>query len=286
MPLFPLRFQAIGHRCRTLVAEIAAQADGSARRELRAALGVYRSVFEQSLLLNQDTKRPWNFLASLGAELLVISLALLIPLLYRDHLPAVHWKDIMVGPAPQPEPLPVAQPSRGVSTTEGHSPTRPLYLDPRAGLQSAPVASVDLALDAPPTIGPGVGGGNSTLGTYIPNVVAAPPPPPKKPEVETQKPPPGPIAVTSDLQMAKLLRKVIPEYPPIARTAGISGIVRLIGTIGKDGTIQNLQVVSGHPMLARAALEAVRQWVYKPTLLNGKPVEVIAPIEVSFTLAR
>jgi protein TonB len=89
-----------------------------------------------------------------------------------------------------------------------------------------------------------------------------------------------------DVQMAKLVRKVIPEYPPIARSARISGVVRVIGTIGKDGTIQNLQVVSGHPMLTRAALEAVRQWIYKPTLLNGNAVEVIAPIEVTFTLAE
>jgi protein TonB len=86
--------------------------------------------------------------------------------------------------------------------------------------------------------------------------------------------------------MAKLLRKVTPRYPPIAIAARISGIVRLIGTIGKDGTIQNLQLVSGHPMLARAALEAVQQWIYKPTLLNGNPVEVIAPIEVRFTLGQ
>jgi protein TonB len=86
--------------------------------------------------------------------------------------------------------------------------------------------------------------------------------------------------------MAMLVRKVIPVYPPIARTARISGVVRLIGTIGKDGSIQNLEIVSGHPMLARAALEAVRQWVYKPTLLNGIPVEVVSPIEVNFTLGR
>ena len=86
--------------------------------------------------------------------------------------------------------------------------------------------------------------------------------------------------------MAKILRKVIPLYPPLARAARISGVVRLIGTIGKDGTIQNLQIVSGHPMLARAAVEAVEQWVYKPTLLNGNPVEVIAPIEVNFTLGQ
>lgn len=86
--------------------------------------------------------------------------------------------------------------------------------------------------------------------------------------------------------MAMLMRKVIPEYPPLARSARISGVVRLIGTIGKDGTIQNLQLISGHPLLARAALDAVRQWIYKPTLLNGSPVAVIAPIEVNFTLGR
>jgi protein TonB len=86
--------------------------------------------------------------------------------------------------------------------------------------------------------------------------------------------------------MAKLLRKVIPVYPALARAARISGIVRLIGTVGKDGTIRDLRVVSGHPILAQSALEAVEQWVYKPTLLNGNPVEVIAPIEVSFTFAR
>jgi protein TonB len=86
--------------------------------------------------------------------------------------------------------------------------------------------------------------------------------------------------------MAKLVRKVIPEYPAMAKAARISGIVRLIGIIGKDGAIRNLQLVSGHPMLARAALEAVQQWIYKPTLLNGNPVEVIAPIEVNFTLGR
>ena len=86
--------------------------------------------------------------------------------------------------------------------------------------------------------------------------------------------------------MAKLLRKVIPGYPPLARAARISGVVRLIGTIAKDGTIQNLQLVSGHPMLAQAAMDAVREWIYKPTLLNGNAVEVIAPIEVNFTLAQ
>jgi protein TonB len=86
--------------------------------------------------------------------------------------------------------------------------------------------------------------------------------------------------------MAKLIRKVKPEYPALAKAARISGVVHLIGVIGKDGTIQNLQLISGHALLARAAIEAVRQWVYRPTLLSGQPVEVIAPIDVNFTLTQ
>jgi periplasmic protein TonB len=251
-------------------------------------VGVYRSVFEQSLLLNQDSKRSWNFLASLGAELLVVSLALLIPLLYREHLPAVHWKDIMVRPAPLPEPLPlpVVRATGPTSPTQAPSQPRPfrLVLD-QAATGHQQVAPVDFTVDAPPGIATGaLAGETNMLGRYIPNVVALLPPPP--PPVETHKPPAAPLAVGGDVQMAKLLKKVIPEYPAMAKAARISGIVRLIGIIGKDGAIRNLQLVSGHPMLARAALEAVQQWVYKPTLLNGNPVEVIAPIEVNFTLGQ
>jgi protein TonB len=94
------------------------------------------------------------------------------------------------------------------------------------------------------------------------------------------------MRVSEGVQMAKLIRKVMPIYPPLARTVRVSGVVHLIGTIAKDGTIRNLQLISGHPLLARAAAEAVEQWIYKPTLLNGEPVEVIAPIEVNFTLSQ
>jgi periplasmic protein TonB len=111
--------------------------------------------------------------------------------------------------------------------------------------------------------------------------VARPPHPPTVPTA-----PSGPIRVGGDVQMAKLLKKIIPEYPALAKAARVSGMVRLLGVIAKDGTIRNLQLVSGHPLLARAALEAVKQWVYQPTLLNGQPVEVIAPIDVNFMLGQ
>ena len=86
------------------------------------------------------------------------------------------------------------------------------------------------------------------------------------------------------MQQAKLVRQPLPVYPPLARQTRVSGVVRLIGTIGRDGTIQQLRVISGHPLLVRSALDAVSQWIYRPTLLNGQPVEVIAPIDVHFKL--
>jgi protein TonB len=84
----------------------------------------------------------------------------------------------------------------------------------------------------------------------------------------------------------KLVRKVMPVYPALARAARISGVVRLVGIVGTDGNIRKLDVVSGHPLLVDAAIGAVRQWGYRPTMLNGVPVEVVAPIDVTFRLGQ
>jgi periplasmic protein TonB len=94
------------------------------------------------------------------------------------------------------------------------------------------------------------------------------------------------IPVGGDVQAAKLIRKVVPGYPALARQARVSGIVRLVGIVATDGTVRNLQLISGHALLTQAALDAVKQWIYQPTLLNGQPVEVIAPIDVIFTLSQ
>ena len=83
-----------------------------------------------------------------------------------------------------------------------------------------------------------------------------------------------------------LIDKPRPVYPPEAKQARIQGLVRLDAIIAKDGTIANLSVESGHPLLVPAALDAVRHWVYKPTLLNGEPVEVVTTIDVNFTLSQ
>jgi protein TonB len=93
-----------------------------------------------------------------------------------------------------------------------------------------------------------------------------------------------PIKVGGNLQAANLVKRVTPVYPPLAKSAHIQGMVRFTALIAKDGTVRNLQLISGPPLLVQAATEAVKHWVYRPTLLNGEPTEVLTQIDVNFTL--
>jgi TonB family protein len=93
------------------------------------------------------------------------------------------------------------------------------------------------------------------------------------------------IRVGGNVQQFNLIHRVDPVYPPLARQARIQGTVRFTGIIGRDGSVQSVQLVSGHPLLVESARQAVMQWLYKPTLLNGQPVEVVTQIEVGFSLS-
>jgi protein TonB len=111
---------------------------------------------------------------------------------------------------------------------------------------------------------------------------AGPPPPisaPSKPKS------PRRIKV-SVLESARLIHSPRPDYPPLAKMAHVQGTVRLEAIIGTDGRIQNLKVIGGHPLLVNATLQAVVQWRYQPTLLNGEPVEVQTEIDVNFRLGE
>jgi protein TonB len=94
-----------------------------------------------------------------------------------------------------------------------------------------------------------------------------------------------PPRITS-IRMATPIYKVDPIYPQLAKVAGVSGVVELLGVLGTDGRIHELKVLRGHPLLVGAALDAVRRWIFEPTLLNGQAVEVAAPITVNFILKR
>jgi protein TonB len=90
------------------------------------------------------------------------------------------------------------------------------------------------------------------------------------------------VRVSQGVTKGLLIYRVEPAYPPLAKQARIQGVVVMTALIDKGGNVQNLQVVSGHPLLAPAAIEAVKQWRYKPFLLNGQPVEVETTVTVNF----
>lgn len=115
-------------------------------------------------------------------------------------------------------------------------------------------------------------------------VVAPPPPPPPPPAGESAMP--HRIKVGGNVQQANLVSQVPPVYPPDAKAARIQGTVRLSAIINTEGHVANLEVVSGHPLLVPAALDAVKQWVYRQVLLNGQPVEVQTMIDINFTLSQ
>lgn len=247
--------------------------------------GVYIDVFEQSILLRDRPSKSWSFLASFSVELFAVSLAILVPLATTNRLPDFHWKSVTVGaPAKRLAPEPIKR-----SSTDTHS--GPVFLR-RVFVPSARRTSLENRADSAgsfpvePPEGFSVDEASRPEGIPIEKFVTMPAVARPPQLLQHTNAPTEPLRVSQGVQMAKLVKKVIPEYPPLAKTARVSGIVHLIGAIAKDGTVQNLQLISGHPVLARAAMEAVRQWIFQPTLLNGQPVEVIAPIDVNFTLGQ
>jgi periplasmic protein TonB len=198
-------------------------------------------------------------------------------------------------PAPLP-PLPAAPSAVEVVATEiirtatAVINTYPTFMQP-----SSIPTRVAMITDPPVEIGPvgspdGVVGMPRDLYTNTTTAITrtAPPPPPQ-PTVEKDKPvtaEPTRIRLGGIVLEGKLVNRVMPEYPPLAVRARIQGTVRLMGVVGRDGHVRELKTIDGHPLLIPAALAAVRQWVYSPTLLNGEAVEVMAPIQVHFTLAR
>ncbi len=134
-----------------------------------------------------------------------------------------------------------------------------------------------------PVQGTALAGG--IIGGIIGSVPTAAPPAPPAPSAARYQTPQQ-IRVGGNVMQANLIRRVEPLYPDLARQARIQGVVRFTATIGKDGRILNLMMISGHPLLIESARQAVSQWEYKPVLLNGEPVEVLTTIDVSFTLSQ
>jgi len=244
-------------------------------------------MFEQSLLLDHAAaKKTGALAASFTVQTLAVGVMIAIPLIYSDRMPDVPRFISLSLPAPPPPPPPhIEHATSSSSSSRANSGPRKVFTAPKqiADLSQIPnVSFVDAPSYVPSADGVPGGTGLAQIGQLFQDIVIQP-----KPHVpDPQTLPAKPTVVGGKVQEANLLKKVIPVYPPLARQARVSGTVELIGVIAKDGSIQQLQVVGGHPLLVKAALDAVRQWIYRPTLLNGQSVEVIAPISVIFTLSQ
>jgi len=245
-------------------------------------------MFEQSLLLDHAAgKKTGALAASLTIQTLAVGVMIAIPLIFSDRLPYVPRYISLSLPAPPPPPQP-ERTAASSSPSRANSGPLKVYVVQRPILNLTQIPSIE-SIDAPPSYAAsadiGVPGGTGAPSLMSQLFSEAMP----KPRPRIADPPAAPVKptlVSSGVQAAKLLKKVIPIYPPLAKQARVSGTVQLLGVIAKDGTIQQLQVVGGHPLLVKAALDAVRQWIYRPTLLNGQAVEVIAPIDVIFSLSN
>ncbi|MGO9012253.1 MAG: energy transducer TonB [Bryobacteraceae bacterium] len=248
-------------------------------------------MFEQAVLAN-PAKRVWSTCAGMTAQALLVLAACLAPVVSPDVLPRARMLVSLVAPGPPVRQAPVEarrQPDRMV-------PVRPYPpADGRLLLPTRPPVHA-ARIDDPPGDVSGLPGGSLTgegegSNSLLPQILNSRPAVQirlqERPAAVVPPTPAAPIRLRGgDVRLAHPIYRVEPRYPKIAIIAGISGSVELEGIIGTDGRIRDLHALSGNPLLVPAALEAVRQWIYTPTLLDGKPVEVIGPITVIFRLTR
>jgi len=233
------------------------------------------STFESNGRIHTRS-RLW-MIATLSFNGTILLALILIPLIYPEALPRQVSIFLMAAPpTPAPPDPPAPQQVRTTQNTpeisNGHifAPSR---IPHEPFIPSAPEPG---QFDTAASWDPGAGASNDATRIFQGHSVR-----PNVRQVVT-----GPVRVSSGVVEAMLLRKTVPSYPSIARAAGVQGTVNLQATISKLGTIENLRVVSGPPMLQQAALDAVKSWRYKPYLLDGEPTEVETTVSVIFSLGR
>ncbi len=242
-------------------------------------------MFQQSILSGEESRRPWTFSVSLLAQALFIAIAVLIPLLAKPMLPALNAAIVSLQ-LPKPPRDAAPPPPQPVAAVRPQQFSEILRQPRQMPTHAAPLVDTapNIEFSGIGVVGAGPGLGDSVISTFADDVRVPSPPAPTL--VVEPEPPTGPITVSSGVQAAKIIKRVVPVYPDLARRTGISGVVRLQAIIAADGSISELTVLSGHPFLVRAAIDAVKQWRYRPTVLSGKPVPVNTKIDVYFTLGR
>lgn len=244
-------------------------------------------MFEQTFVnTHAQTRRPWTVAASLTLQTGLVAVVIVLPLLHPEILHPNFQVPIYLPMRVRPEPVPVQIPvvrgsisPRVFNTLVLSMPTRVPSTISMAGDAPEVSAYAGVSADSGPVgLIPG-------FGTALPENVRPVPPTPRRDPV-VPEPPRGPVSVSSGVQSARLVFGPRPIYPAMGKAARVQGTVRIQAIIALDGAIKNLKVIGGPPLLITAAVDAVKQWRYQATLLNGSAVEVITEIDVNFTLSQ
>jgi protein TonB len=238
------------------------------------------SLFSSSSL--DRSRRGWTTLASLALQALGLAVLLTLPIFYTEGLPQAHLRDLLLTPpspvgSQNPVPRPVAHSNPATTTTTSRAILAPRQIPSHTydgpdvpAAPTVPYTGSSLGVDH--VAGGGDSSGITRLFSFSPPSVSM---------ASTTKAPP-----ISHWMEGNLIRKVPPIYPIPAKSMGIQGTVLLRAVIGRDGKIERVNVISGHPLLVKSALDAVSQWLYRPYYLNDQPVEVETHVTVNFILAR
>ncbi len=247
-------------------------------------IAVEHGLFADSMLENSwahRSRRGWSTLTSFGMQFVVIGLVILLSILKSVVMPAVQTISTPVFLSPLAPAPSTPHPHTGSTPTAPANPDAMVFRQP----SSIPVGIHNEGSEpsAPSIGGSGIGivGDGTSTGPGIPNELFRG----GTMSIPVVQTPPARQFRQSNLLEGNLIRRVQPVYPPLARTGRVQGSVVLAALISKDGTIENLRLLRGHPMLAAAAIDAVKQWRYKPYILNGDAIEVETQITVNFSLS-
>src|SRR5215510_11760898 len=213
---------------------------------------------------------------SIAAHVFIFAAIIIIPLMATDVLPTPPSMMAFVAAAPPPPPPPPPPPAPAAAAPKPIPVSNPNAAPVEAPREIKPEVSV-------PSVGEGVPGGveggvpGGVVGGVVGGLPEAPPPPPP--------PPTQPVRVGGQIKQPTKLKHVNPVYPPIAQSARVQGVVIIEAVIGPNGKVQDARVLRSIPLLDQAALDAVKQWEFSPTLLNNVPVPVIMTVTVQFTLS-